>query len=150
MQVDINSLIARCDQAISKLKDDLRLEERLRQRLLEIEDGSVSLAGETLSSRSPVSSGGNGGHRPAGTVVSGSLLSHVIEVMRTEGRNMRAREIAERVEARGYTTNAKGGLKIAVSTVLAHNGGKVFRKIEPGVYALKEETTESQIGQQEQ
>lgn len=142
MQVDINSLIARCDETISKLKDDLRLEERLRQRLLEIKGGGGSTAVQSFPSGSPVTTGGNGAHRPAGTVVSGSLLSHVMEVMRIEGRQMRAREIAERVGARGYSTKAKGGLPIAVSTVLAHNGGKLFRKIKPGVYTLMENATE--------
>lgn len=150
MQVDIDQLLAQCDGTISKLMDDLRLEERLRQRLLEMKGGFVLPQAQPLLPGAPVTNSSNGGHRPAGTVVSGSLLSHVMEVMRAEGRQMRAREIAERVEARGYATSAKGGLKIAVSTLLAHDGGKLFRKIEPGVYVFKGETSEAETEHQEQ
>jgi hypothetical protein len=147
MQIEIDLLLARCDETIAKLKDDLRLEERLRQRLLEIK-GVPTLPQAGSPEKNP--GGGNGGYRPAGKTVSGSLLSHVIEVMRGEGRQMRAREIAGRVEARGYTTTAKGGLKIAVSTVLAHNQGKLFRKIEPGVYTLLRKDKEVGTNQETQ
>lgn len=136
MQSEIDTMLAQSEQKIAALKDDLRLEERLRDRILELRQQRpvvVSQAAQPIDHNS----GENGGSRPLGTVIARTLMSHVVAVLEEAGHSLKAREISNRVMARGYTTNAKGGVPVAVSTTLAHDDGKVFKKVDYGVYDLK-------------
>lgn len=145
MLIDIDEMLARSDEKIAKLKGELQLEELFRKRLLE-ETRHLPQERNTTPIRGSgeATPATNVGHRLPGTIVEGSLLFHVRAVLEQEQRPMRAREIADLVEGRGYSTQAKGGLPIAVSSLLAHDKGKNFLKVSPGVYELiREEEAQS-------
>lgn len=146
MQSELDVLLARTEESIAKLKDQLRVEELLRERLMEIKGQMrasppirmlLPSATHVFHEAAETGQKSHDGHKTSVAIVNGSLMSHMVAVLEEEGRGMKAREIAERVKARGYDTDAKGGLPVAVSTSLAHGQGKVFQKVGYGVYDLK-------------
>ena len=143
MKSEIDILLAQSEDRIVSLRDELRLEERIRDRLRErllairAQKPSPEPTNQANHHDGENGQGSNGGHRPARTIATGSLTSHVIAVLEEAGHSLKAREIADRVMARGYTTTANGGVPVAVSTTLAHDHGKVFKKISYGVYDLR-------------
>jgi len=146
MATELDGLLTRTEAKIAKLRDELRIEERVRERILE-ECGNhrprvrmnPEAAGETLPA-------GSGGARPVDSVIEGSLVSRIIGVLEAVGRPMKAKEISARVKEQGFATTAKAGLKGAVASQLSRGfkTGRFIRKGR-GRYALKsdfpEETT---------
>ena len=139
MPNEIDMLLARTEETIARLKDDLRLEERLRERLIEVRGQKSAPVPITVVAHDDgdATTKSHGGRRSSKATVAGSLFSHVIAVLQEAGKGLKAREIADHVRARGYDTSAKGGLSVAVSTILAHNRDTTFQKIAHGVYDLK-------------
>ena len=143
MTTEIDTLLAQTEERIAALKDDLRLEERLRERLLAVVRQKPSPS-PSSSPATPAGQGNgetnqiaNGGHRPAGKTVPGSLISRIVAVLEEAGHSLKVKDIADLVSAQGYSTNAVGGVPVAVSAALAHNAGKIFFKVAYGKYDLK-------------
>ena len=137
LQIDIDILLDESKKRLEKLREETQFEE-MHYKLLHAKKEEMLQSPDSLKVKQlrPVKT--NGGHRAAGSLVKGSLTSHMIEVFRAEGKPMRAPKIAERLKARGYDTKAKSGLSVSVSTTLAHHRDKYFKKIKTGIYDLLE------------
>lgn len=136
MATELDELLADIEAAIARLHDELRLEERMRERVLKRRN---ERAGQPIPHIPPVVEAR--GHRLAGTMVEGSLISRIIGILHAANRPMKAKEIAIKLKTQGFTTTAKSGLNIAISSQLSHacKAGKLDR-VGHGKYAIKPET----------
>ena len=148
MQVDLDDMIDKSKEKILQFQeqiklaeDRVKLEEMYQERLL-LEKREVL---ENAAAQPTKAESRNGGHRPLGLLVNGSLLSRIIKVMTAEGGPMRAGEIAKRLESQGFRTAAKSGLPMVISSTLGHHekDGKHFNKVKTGLYDLLERQIKS-------
>ena len=151
MANELDGMLTESERRIVKLRDELRLEEMFRDRLTERcrqHRPRVRLTPEALAAtdeREVETSSRKGGHRPAGAVVAGSLISRLIGILKAESRPMDIEEITKKVQAQGFSTTAKSCLRIAVSSQLSHgvtNG--ILVRPQTGVYAIKPDSNTTQ------
>ena len=135
----IQSMREKCRARVSELRHDLEVELGVLKRLDEeasAEHEHQNPQTESITATLKMSTR-RGGRRPRGTLVPGSLMHRIQEVLKASDSPMRAPEIANRLTADGFKTEASAGLAVAVSSALAHASGRLFRRIGPGTYTIK-------------
>ena len=80
-------------------------------------------------------------HLFAHNLVNGSLMSQVGAIFHTENRALTIPEIKRKLEANGFATNCKGGLRVAICGAL-FRGRKIglLEKTGRGLYVMKPQT----------
>ncbi len=130
----LDRLVAKTEERIAELREDLALEQRLLERL-KAEYGPKS--------KPMVTNGATGTSVARATKVEqGSLTDHIAALFRERPRVLRASEIAKELESRGVTTSSKNGLLPMVLSSLSRRSD-IFGKAERGRYYLLKKKKES-------
>lgn len=124
----ITQLIRESEAAVKRIRADLELEERFLERLKARYTGRDDESGEREEDANK-----NGPDRLAPT---GTLPEAIAEVLRKNGKPMRARDIAETLLENGYESEAKHGLLPSVLSALGRRQD-LFVKVHRGVYSLR-------------
>lgn len=122
----IEKAVARLTAEIEKLRFQLAVKEEVLQNLrslLRDEIESLSISGKSQESLG------------AAPTLSGSLAERARDVLRAEGRTMRARDIAKKIEATGFASSGKTSVLALVISAMRRRKD-LFKNVRRGQYRL--------------
>ena len=123
----LDSMIHDAELQLNSLRDEIAVEVRYLADLRKRRSASHPQADSKPQ---------NNGKVTIRHVAEKSLTDHIVQIFRAEGRNLRAKEIVERLDKMGITTTAKRGMLPNVNSSLFRRKD-LFKKRDRGLYGLK-------------
>lgn len=123
----LDGMIHDAELQLKSLRDEITVEERYLADLRKRRSASHSQADNKSQ---------NNGKATTRHIAEKSLTDHIVQIFRSEGRNLRAKEIVECLDKMGITTTAKRGMIPNVNSSLFRRKD-LFKKKDRGLYGLK-------------
>jgi len=131
----LDAKIAETERELERLQREAELLPVVSMNLQALRRSRAILAGENpdaLPHESEAAEGAHIGRRASGGMVPGSVGSLAVEILRAAGKPLNARELTERIRARGK----KASMPTVVGALARYASKGILRRVGPSQYAL--------------